>query len=309
MLDRQTDARVRTATFDWLASQVAGIGEVLPRNLLEEGFSFGSTRVPLIGPQGIFKPRILDVAPLSITTIPGGPYDDSVGPDELLRYRYRGTDPAHRDNVGLRLAMSERLPLVHFFRIVPGKYMASWPVYVVGDDPRSLTFSVAVDDAKHLAVRAGPPTAVEENADAGRRRYVTAVVFQRRHQLAFRERVLEAYRRQCAFCRLRHEELLDAAHIVADSDPRGEPVVQNGLALCKLHHAAFDGHFLGLRPNLVIEVRPDVLRESDGPTLIHSIQALHGRALEVPRRADARPGAEFLELRYAAFQRAAAAAG
>jgi hypothetical protein len=35
-------------------------------------------------------------------------------------------------------------------------------------------------------------------------------------------------------------ELLDAAHILPDGHPKGEPVVPNGLALCKLHHAAFD---------------------------------------------------------------------
>jgi hypothetical protein len=59
--------------------------------------------------------------------------------------------------------------------------------------------------------------------------------------------VLRAYRDCCAVCRLRHEELLDAAHILPDGHPRGEPVVRNGLALCKLHHAAFDRHILGIR--------------------------------------------------------------
>jgi hypothetical protein len=52
--------------------------------------------------------------------------------------------------------------------------------------------------------------------------------------------VLAAYRHQCSLCRLKHEELLDAAHIIPDADPEGEPVVSNGLALCRLHHSAFD---------------------------------------------------------------------
>jgi Transglycosylase associated protein/HNH endonuclease len=42
--------------------------------------------------------------------------------------------------------------------------------------------------------------------------------------------------------------------------------VPNGLSLCKLHHAAFDRHFLGLRPDYVIEVRRDILKEHDGIT-------------------------------------------
>ena len=64
--------------------------------------------------------------------------------------------------------------------------------------------------------------------------------------------------------RKRNSEI-DAAHILPDGHPRGEPVVQNGLALCKLHHAAFNRHVLGVRPDLTVELRPDVLREPDGP--------------------------------------------
>ena len=100
----------------------AEFGDVLPRKTLAQGFVLNDTRVPLLGPQGIFKPAVLEV-PLSITTAPSGPYDDSFGP-ELLRYRYRGTDPSHRDNVGLRLALEHRLPLVYFFGLMPGKYLA-----------------------------------------------------------------------------------------------------------------------------------------------------------------------------------------
>ena len=80
----------------------------------------------------------------------------------------------------------------------------------------------------------------------------------------FRERVLEAYRHQCALCHLKHDELLDAAHIIPDADPEGEPVVSNGLALCRLHHSAFDKFFIGVRPDYRIEVRPDLLEEEDG---------------------------------------------
>ena len=70
--------------------------------------------------------------------------------------------------------------------------------------------------------------------------YITTLVQRRLHQQAFRERVLLAYREACSICRLRHRELLDAAHILPDRHPLGEPLVSNGLALCTLHHAAFD---------------------------------------------------------------------
>lgn len=266
-------------------------------------------RIPLVGPQGIFKPQALREAPLSITTAPAGPYDDSFGADGLLLYRYRGTNSQHPDNRGLRLAMDRHLPLIYFHGIVPGKYLATWPVFVVADDPARLAFSVAVDDAAHLGLQpSGGASELHEDTDNARRVYATAAVRVRLHQRAFRERVLDAYQRQCAFCRLRYDELLDAAHIVPDAEPAGEPLVRNGLALCTLHHAAFDRYFVGLRPDYVLEVRQDILQEHDGPTLVHAIQALHGTRIIVPRQANLRPAPELVELRYRRFSRGGAAA-
>jgi putative restriction endonuclease len=304
MFDRTHDARVRAAAFDWLAQQVAKHGDVLSRAILAEGFTFGGLRVPLVGPQGIFKPKVLRQVPLSITTAPEGPYDDAFGHGGLLRYRYRGTDRNHPDNRGLRLAMEQRLPLIYLHGVMPNRYVPAWPVFVVGDDPVNLAFSVAVDDAAHLRLEAGAgegPSVLHDDGESARRAYVTAAVRVRLHQRAFRERVLEAYRRQCAFCQLRHEELLDAAHIVPDSEPEGEPLVQNGLSLCTLHHAAFDRYFLGLRPDYVIQVRPDILGERDGPTLVHAIQALDGVRITLPESAALRPDRARVEIRYERF--------
>ena len=88
--------------------------------------------------------------PLTITTSPNSPYDDSFDDKGFLSYRYRGTDPNHRDNVGLRSAFKKRLPLVYLHGVVPGQYLAVWPVYVVGDNPAGLTFQVVVDDMASL---------------------------------------------------------------------------------------------------------------------------------------------------------------
>ncbi len=131
---------------------------------------------------------------------------------------------------------------------------------------------------------------------------MTSVVRRRLHQQAFRERVLEAYRTQCALCRLRHEELLDAAHITADALPEGEPVISNGLSLCKLHHAAFDRHFLAVRPDYRIEIRQSVLDEKDGPMLLHGLKEMHGSQILLPRATTLRPDRERLRERYAAFR-------
>lgn len=300
------DFRIRQEAFQWLEAQRAIFGDALPREVLQGGFLLEGERIRLVGPQGIFKPQCMEL-PLSITTIPSGPYADSITGEGLLLYRYRGTDPNHRDNVGLRRAMKQSVPLVYFHRIMAGKYMAAWPVLIVADDPAGLTFTVAVDEAREQTAStfAGVGEANQERIEAHfRRAYATRNFRQRLHQSSFRERVLRAYHEQCAFCRLRHRELLDAAHILPDADPEGEPVVSNGLSLCKLHHAAFDRHFVGIRDDFRIEVRPDILKETDGPMMIHGLQALHGRRIILPRRSALRPNEDFLQRRYELFRRA-----
>ena len=141
------DTQIRMAAFDWLAKQIKLYNDdVLPRTILAQGFTFNGKRIPLVSPQGIFKPKLMDY-PLTITTTVEGPYDDDIiYQEDLINYRYRGTDPNHSDNVGLRNAMNDRIPLIYFFGLVPGKYLVVRPVYIVGDDPASLTFKVTVDN-------------------------------------------------------------------------------------------------------------------------------------------------------------------
>lgn len=305
---RHLDAEVRMSAFDWLSRMTLEVGEVLPRNALSNGFEFQGKKVHLIGPQGIFKPRILPEIPLSITTTPHGPYDDNFDEGGFLLYKYRGTDPYHHENVRLRKAMIQKTPLIYFHGVVPGKYLAVWPIFIVSDMPERLTFRVAADDMSYVERVIGQGTgaiSVRDNDSMSRRAYITSSVRQRLHQQGFRERVLAAYRDQCALCRLRHRELLDAAHIIPDNQPGGDPVVQNGIALCKLHHAAFDRFFLGIRPDYVIRIRPDVLRETDGPMLRHGLQGLHNNRLIIPRRANLRPSTDLLERRWKLFEVAA----
>jgi putative restriction endonuclease len=170
---------------------------------------------------------------------------------------------------------------------------------VHSDDPASLTFTVAFDDPSVLA-----PDLSTTVVDDARRAYVTQLALRRLHQAKFRQKVLTAYRTSCAVCRLRHGNLLDAAHILPDGHPEGAPVVPNGLALCKIHHAAYDANIVGIRPDLVVEVSEPVLAEVDGPMLQYGLQATHGTRLVVPRRPEERPKPEFLELRYEEFLQA-----
>lgn len=300
------DTRIRMKAFAHLETLRMRYGDVLPLTSLREGFEFEGRRVRFLGPPGIFKPAILPEIPLSIKTVPieegqPRPYEDEIGTDGLIRYKYRGTDPNHRDNVGLRLAMRRQVPLVYFYGHAPGQYEAVWPVYIVHDDARSLTFSVVVAEKRADA----DPRELSFGDEFAVRSYITVATQRRLHQQSFRIRVLQAYRQSCSICRLHHAELLEAAHILPDRDPRGEPWVSNGISLCKLHHAAFDTQILGIRPDLVIEIRRDILEESDGPLLIHGLQGWHNKKLSVvPNSALLKPREDFLEERYELFRKA-----
>jgi putative restriction endonuclease len=298
------DLQVRLAAFNWLSEQVNLHGDVLPRKILEQGFEFQGQRIPLAGPQGIFKPQILDL-PLSITTSPNSPYDDDYFANEgFLHYRYRGENPNHRDNVGLRKVFELKRPLVYLYGFEPGKYLATYPVYIIGDDPSGLVFKVAVDDKLPALEysQTSIPRQIAEVSDA-RHAYLTATVKVRLHQRAFRERVLDAYRSQCAFCRLKHRELLDAAHIIPDNLPESKMTIDNGISLCKLHHAAYDSFILGVTPEYIIRVRGDVLEEEDGPVLQHGLKGLHNTKLILPSQKRHYPSREALEWRYSQFVR------
>jgi putative restriction endonuclease len=297
------DLQVRLAAFNWLSEQVNLHGEdVLPRKLLEQGFEFQGQRIPLISPQGIFKPKILDL-PISIYTSPNGLYNDSLGPGDLLTYKYRGENPNHKDNIGLRKVFELKLPLVYFHGLMPSRYFVMWPVYIVADDPSSLSFTAALDDIASVGIETNVSMQIAEGVDA-RRAYITSNVKVRLHQRGFRERVLDAYRSQCAFCRLKHRELLDAAHIIPDNLSESRPTIDNGISLCKLHHAAYDSLFLGITPDYIIQVREDILEEEDGPVLQHGLKGLHKTKLILPTSRDKWPSQEALEWRYSRFMSA-----
>lgn len=201
-------------------------------------FEFDGRRVPLMDRQrGIRKPAGMNAALAIRTTFtaPGQvpPYADNVGGDGLQRYKYRGEDPQHFENVALRRAFEQRLPLIWFVGVAAGLYEPIYPVWVIGDDPVRLEFALALDEGQRFVT---PGKALDDDA----RRYVERLTKARLHQRVFRTQVLLAYEGRCTICKIRHNELLDAAHIIEDGRPNGQPVVPNGLSMCKLHHAAFD---------------------------------------------------------------------
>jgi putative restriction endonuclease len=319
------DRALRDAAVGWLALLTNDGAEPLTTEQIKE-FRFRGEPMPLMDMQrGIRKPAVLDAA-LSFRTVYRAdgarrPYEDAVGADGLIRYKYRGTDPQHAENRALRAAMERRLPLIWFFGVGPALWLPTYPVFIVGEEPHQLQFIVGeephqlqfiVGEEPHQlqfivdAVTGGeiePRGALEEAL----KRYITVETTRRLHQPVFRATVMRAYDTRCAVCALGHSQLLDAAHIVPDRDEAGAAVIRNGLALCKIHHAAFDSHILGVRPDLVVEIRRDLLDEIDGPMLRYGLQGRHGERLMVlPSSRREHPDPALLEMSYDRFRSAAA---
>lgn len=295
------DDEIRAAAIEHVRRIRDLYGGRIPRQVLMDGIIIAGERVPIWNYQkGIFKPAALGRAgaALSVQTSAESPYDDEHDVESgRIVYKYRGTDPNHPDNVALRRAMIEQRPLIYLVAVDPGFYDAVLPVYVASDDAVSHQFTIVADQLT-VPIRSDPVMT------AARREYATRAVLQRLHQQQFRRMVLTAYREQCCICRLRHVELLDAAHILPDRHPKGEPIVTNGLGMCKIHHSAYDAQIIGIDPDARVHVREDVLREKDGPMLRHGLQEVEGSRLILPRSDDLRPNRDFLAERFDRFRAA-----
>lgn len=243
--------------------------------------------------RGIWNPRDL-AATLSIVSSPDGPYDDHELDGALFRYAYRAGS-IEGDNTKLRRAMELELPIILLRKIATAVYVPVFPVYVIDDDTPARQFVLALDSIVRVLSRSESPL---EKA------YASAIVRQRLHQAEFRGRVLRAYATQCAVCNLKLGKLLEAAHIVADRDQAGDPVVTNGLSLCRIHHGAYDADLVGISPDYVIEINHDLLDAVDGPMLRHGLQEMHRRPLTVPARPRERPDRDRLAARFRAFRAA-----
>ena len=136
------------------------------------------------------------------------------------------------------------------------------------------------------------------------RRYNVVMAKQRLHQPLFRTRVLHAYERRRAVCRLPFGELLDAAHIKTDAEG-GEARVSNGLALCRIHHGAFDTNILGVDADYKVVIKESVLDTFDGPTLQHALKGMHGATLgQLPTHRQEQPDRSLLDERFQRFLQA-----
>lgn len=297
------DARIRLEAFAWLQKQQRYHGDVLSAELLRKGFEIDGFIVPLMGPSGIWKPKVLADLPLSITTTWNNKYLDRVDNEDSFVYSFRSGE--HVQNTYLVRAAKRGIPLVYFHAVSKARYNCIYPAFITRVDEINREVLVQVGDIKMPYDLSGKydlnEFGVRDSGVNAIKSYRTVEAKARIHQQKFREIVLLAYSRQCACCGFRHDEMLDAAHIIEDHRETGNPIVQNGLALCSLHHRAFDRNFIGIDSTYHITVRPDLMREKDGPTL-EGIQNLNGNLLRVrPRSKMEWPDTDALEQRFKQF--------
>lgn len=85
------------------------------------------------------------------------------------------------------------------------------------------------------------------------------------------------------------------------SRPRRAPLVTNGLAVCKIHHAAYDHDLMSVTPSYRVLVHKAILQEIDRPMLRHGLQEVHDLAIALPRRLAEQPDRDLLARRHAAL--------
>ena len=308
MAEVSQDTLIRLAAFQHVQGLMATHDHLTAKEI-KPGFQFQGQRIPLMNPQrGIFKPQQMEYL-LSIKTVypkPGGRvwYDDQrdvhkriFQGEDVVEYAFMGDNPGAADNRWLKEAWRNKIPIIYFLGISPGRYHALLPAYVVDWDPKALKSKIAF----------GRPDqeAYEAPEDAAERRYILRSVKQRLHQAMFREAVITAYDGRCALSGLPEPILLDAAHIISDKDEKlGQPVVPNGIPLSKIHHSAFDAHLIGIDPDYRLHVAGRLMEKTDGP-MLEALKRLHGGKVHLPARKVDWPDRERLEVRFQAFRKAA----
>lgn len=307
-MEGEPDIRMRSAAFEHLR-RLNATHDYLSSWQLAEGFFFEGNRIPLVNPQrGIFKPRQMEHL-LSIRTVfpkPGAKiwYDDQrhvhrqiYQSEDLVEYAFMGTNPDAADNRWLREACEQKIHIIYFIGIAPGRFLAQVPAFIAAWDRHALKAMVGFGQP---AAHGGAAFPDEQPA----RRYALSAVKQRLHQATFRQAVLTAYDGRCALTGLPEPMLLDAAHIISDKhEALGKPVVPNGLPLSKIHHAAFDAHLIGIDPDYCLHVSQRLMGQRDGP-MLEALKQLDRHRIHLPARPRDLPDRDRLALRFSEFRSA-----
>ena len=141
-LTKAQQESLRIAAFEWLHEQEQARA-YFTRAQLHEGFDFLDQRISLMDRygKGIHNPNYLDET-LSITSMLSSPYDDSRDSEGMMDYAYERSESGAGSNIKLRAAFATQVPIIHFEEFEKSKYIARYPVFVVGDSRERHFFKI-----------------------------------------------------------------------------------------------------------------------------------------------------------------------
>lgn len=120
-------------------------------------------------------------------------------------------------------------------------------------------------------------------------------------QSLFRDALLKAYHRRCAFTDISFPSVLEACHIVpwAICKPEERLDVRNGLLLNSVHHKLFDDGLVTVTKDYRIWYIDPELKDRQYTEYDRLLSAtLHGKAMKMPVPSTMRPTQAYLERRY-----------
>lgn len=130
------------------------------------------------------------------------------------------------------------------------------------------------------------------------RKTTVVSVSKRLRDVSFRKRVLTAYSFHCAVCGIQLR-LVEAAHIVPVNHVNGTDETRNGLALCALHHKAYDQALIAVREDYSIQINRDRASELQNQNLSDGLakfsEDLRPLIILPPAVSD-RPHAEYIRI-------------
>jgi len=114
------------------------------------------------------------------------------------------------------------------------------------------------EDLGLLKAAANPDVAAPKPPDAvpSPRKEVIRLVSTKVRASGFRDKVLRVYDHRCAFCDIQLD-LVDAAHILPVASTGSTDDTPNGVALCALHHRAYDAGLVTMLPDYAIRVNEE----------------------------------------------------
>jgi putative restriction endonuclease len=91
-----------------------------------------------------------------------------------------------------------------------------------------------------------------------------------------------------------------APELLKDIEEAGERVVSNGLALCSIHHRAYDHDLVSVTRDYDVRVSPRLLEDEDGP-MLDLLKTFDRQPIYAPRRTEWKPDRERLASRFDRF--------